>query len=329
MHRIASVTNVMQTEPSSVNDAPARPDLYPPAAHILGAPKCGTTALAHYLAEHPQIAFSHPKETHHYSTDLPGLRRSTDDASYRAMFSETPATRLMIEGSVWYLYSDAAVPAILNDRPDAKFVVMLRNPVKMLPSLHSQLLHALDESEQDFRTAWNLSGQRAAGEAIPKSCRAPSTLIYTRTAAFGEMIERLFDRVPRERCKIFFQEEMAQDTAAAYHETLAFLGLDDDRRTEFPRINEAKRSRSRALQYVIARAGPARQLISKPVKKLTGKSSLGVHKALKSWNDVKTGPLDIPDDLKAEIAAHYGPDMARLGKLLDRDLSELGWPVSA
>lgn len=319
----------MQSDPSRVQDAPDRPGLFPPAVHIIGAPKCGTTALAGYLAEHPQIAFSRPKETHHYATDLQGLRRSDDDTSYRALYSPTPAARLMMEGSVWYLYSQTAIPAILKDRPDAKFIVMLRNPVKMLPSLHLQLLHALDEDETDFRTAWNLSEKRARGEAIPKSCRAPATLIYTRTAAYGAMLDRLFAMVPRDRCKVFFQEEMARDTEGTYRETLEFMGIDDDNRQDFPRINEAKTTKSRFLHYIVARGRPARQMISKPIKRLTGKSSLGVLQGVKKWNNVKAGPVDVPIDLQEEIAEHYAADMARLGDLLGRDLRALGWPLGA
>lgn len=303
-------------------------DMYPPSVHILGAPKCGTTALAAYLADHPQIAFSAPKETHHYSSDIAGLTRSTDDASYRAMFTVTDQTKVLMEASVWYLYSQTAIPAILRDRPDAKFIVMLRNPVKMLPSLHLQLQFAMDEDVKDFRTAWDLSDARANGQSIPKTCRAVSTLLYKETAAYGAMLDRLFAQVPRDRVKVFFQEDMARDTAGIYKETLAFMGLDDDNRAEFERINEAKTAKSSYLQYIITRAGPIRRAISGPIKRLTGKSSLGVLQSAKRWNNVKAGALDVPQDLQEEIAAHYADDMAHVGELLGKDLSALGWPVT-
>jgi len=309
-------------------DAMRQTDMYPPAVHILGAPKCGTTALAAYLADHSQIAFSAPKETHHYSSDIAGLKRSTDDASYQAMFTVTEQTKVLMEASVWYLYSQTAIPAILKDRPDAKFIVMLRNPVKMLPSLHLQLQFAMDEDETDFRTAWNLSDARAKGDNIPKTCRAPSTLLYKETAAYGAMLDRLFALVPRDRVKVFFQEEMAGDTQGIYQDTLAFMGIDDDRRTDFARINEAKTAKSRYLQYIITRAGPIRRAISSPIKKLTGKSSLGVLQSAKRWNSEKAGKLEIPQDLQEEIAAHYADDMAHVGELLGKDLNALGWPVA-
>lgn len=299
--------------------------MFPPSVYIIGAPKCGTTALAEYLSDHPEIAFSRPKETHYYAHDLAGLRRTTEDAGYRAFFKLTSQTKLLMEGSVWYLYSQTAVPEILAVRPDARFIVMLRNPVKMLPSLHLQLINALDEDQEDFRTAWNLSAERAKGQTIPRSCRAPSTLIYTQTAAYGEMLTRLFALVPKERCLVLFQEDMARDTAGTYRTVLDFLGVANDGRAEFPRINEAVRAKSRAIQYILARGRPLRQLVSKPIKALTGKQSLGVVKGLGKWNDVAAGPLHVAPETLDAVGAHYAADVVRLGEILGRDMDAMGW----
>ena len=45
-----------------------------PNLFIIGAPKCGTSALAHYLSEHPKVFFSNPKEPFYLSTDYPHLK---------------------------------------------------------------------------------------------------------------------------------------------------------------------------------------------------------------------------------------------------------------
>jgi len=292
--------------------------LFPPAHYIIGAPKCGTTALARYLSEHPSVSISRPKEPHYFSTDLGRLRRCTDEAGYRGCFASDPGGRLLLEASVWYLYSEDAIASILRVRPDARFVVMLRDPVRMLASLHRQLLRALDEDEPDFERAWNLSDRRARGECIPPGCRAPKTLIYTRTAAFGEMIERLFSQVPRDQCLVLFQEDMQADTGAVYRQTLDFLGLEDDGRQNFPRINEASRSRSRAVQYVIARGKPVREAVSRPIKRLLGCESLGVMKKVNDLNTAKIGPVGLSSQMVDTVADHYAADGRRLKELLGR-----------
>ena len=301
---------------------------FPPRAYLLGAPKCGTTALAQYLSEHPGVSFSRGKEPHYYADDLDGLRTKRTLEAYRAGFPSLEAGKLLMEGSVWYLYSEVAVANILADRPDARFVVMLRDPVRMLPSLHRQLLNALDEDVEAFDRAWDLSGERAAGRRVPPSCRAPSTLVYTRTALFGSMVERLFDLAGRENCLILFQEEMRADTAAVYGRVLSFLGLPPDGRTAFAPVNEAQRPRSRALQWLLHRGRPIREAVSGPIKRTLGLRSLGIQKRLSRANMVKTGGAVIPPGTAARVAAHHADDMRRLGRLLGRDLAgEFGWTI--
>ncbi|WP_226624673.1 sulfotransferase family protein [Alloyangia pacifica] len=318
-------THSLPSDPEPVSGR----DLLPPAAYLIGAPKCGTTALGHYLAGHPGVSFSNPKEPHYFSHDLRGLCLCPDEATYRELFAPGDEARVAMEGSVWYFYSETAISEILKARPDAMFIVMLRNPVKMLASLHRQLIHALDESEEDFRKAWDLSDARAAGRSIPRSCRAPSTLVYKRTAAYGEMLSRLYARVPRERVLVLFQEDMRLDTPGVYRRALTFLGLKDDGRLDFPSINEAKRARSRLVRFVVSRARPARELVSRPIKRVLGVESLGLLKKVDALNTAKLAKVPVPPDLAEEIAETYAEDMLLLQELVGRDLAALGWPVPA
>lgn len=299
---------------------------FPPKGYIVGAPKCGTTALAHYLAQHPQVAFSKPKEPHHFATDLPGLRRSTTLEEYCAFFTPNAQSRMLIEASVWYLFSRTAAEEIMKMRPDARFIIMLRNPVKMLPSLHRQLVNAFDEDVGDFSAAWRLSAERAAGRSIPKRCRAPSTLVYTETAAFAAMLRRFWQVVPREQTLVMFQEDMNADTGRTYRRALDFFGLKDDARAEFPRINEAKRARSRLVSYAISRGGPFRELASKPLKRALGLKSLGIMKGLKRANAAPVIADPVSDALAAEIAAHYAQDLAQLADMLGPEIPEGFFP---
>lgn len=60
-----------------------------PNAYIVGAPKAGTTSLSQWLAQHPDVFFSVPKEPFYWASDYPGLRRhygfETREA-YEALF---------------------------------------------------------------------------------------------------------------------------------------------------------------------------------------------------------------------------------------------------
>lgn len=300
--------------------------MIPPGAYVIGAPKCGTTALAAYLAEHPAIAFARPKEPHFFANDLAGLKIHTDAEGYAASFPVEAGTRLAMDGSVWYLYSQTAVAAIEAVRPDAKYIVMLRNPLAMAPSLHRQLLNAFDEDIADFATAWRASAERARGARIPGRCRAPATLVYAQTCALGAQLARFFAQVPPERRLVMFQEELQADSGAVYRRALAFLGIPDDGRTEFPKVNEAVTPRSTLLHLLIQRGGRLRTAVSGPIKRLLGLKSLGVYRYVKSRNLAKAGRMALDPAVAAEIRTALAADVALLERLLERDVAaEFGW----
>ena len=59
-----------------------------------------------------------------------------------------------------------------------RVIVMVRNPVELVPSLHSQLRYMLDEDEPDPEAAWRLQEPRARGERLPPTVRVPEFLQY-------------------------------------------------------------------------------------------------------------------------------------------------------
>ena len=93
---------------------------------ILGAPKCGTTALYAYLRTNPQVFMPQIKEPHFYSDDIArfddGLNRPPQSRQdYCEMFASAADEQLLGEASTLYLFSERAVPNILKDSPDARF----------------------------------------------------------------------------------------------------------------------------------------------------------------------------------------------------------------
>jgi len=219
-----------------------------PNFFIVGAPKCGTTALSEYLRGHPNVFFSQPKEPHFFATDFPNKRIIATFEEYIDLFHEVQPNHLRVgEGSVWYLYSREVVQNIYEYNPEARLIVMLRNPVDLVHSLHSQLLLSIDEDEKNFERAWNLQELRKSGKRIPKKCRTPAFLQYRDVGKLGAQIERLLEVFPKEQVKVILFEDFVANTKAVYEDVLSFLGLDSDGRKLFPRINENKQYRMRLL----------------------------------------------------------------------------------
>src|SRR3954468_1950993 len=113
-----------------------------PSFFIVGAPKCGTTSLNDYLRQHPRIFIPERKELHYFGSDLTFLKtqRPTRE-EYLAHFAAAQPQQIAGEASVWYLYSQLAAREIHDFCREAKFIIMLRNPVDMMHSLHSQYLY--------------------------------------------------------------------------------------------------------------------------------------------------------------------------------------------
>ncbi|MBN2328224.1 MAG: sulfotransferase, partial [Candidatus Omnitrophica bacterium] len=166
-----------------------------PNFFIVGAPKCGTTALATYLSEHPQVYFSKPKEIHYFSTDFYdfGFKGTVNDYLANYFSKSINKQHLRIgEGSTWYLYSEKALENIFKFNKESKIIVMIRKPSDMVYSLHSQLLFSGFENISDFYEAWNMQDKRRGGYNIPKWCKEKKFLLYGDIAKYSFQLERVY-----------------------------------------------------------------------------------------------------------------------------------------
>lgn len=233
-------------------------DWTPPNFFIVGAPKCGTTALYEYLKTHPNVFLSHHKEPNYFAFDYPNIGgRVTSLEDYEELFIDVePHQAAVGEASVCYLSSDAALPALKAFAPDARIIIMVRNPVSMFFSEHSQLIYSFYENEKDPVKAWDLQDARRLKQLIPPSCREPEVLDYRKTCRLGAHIERARQLFGREQVHVIVYEDFVGDTRQVYLDTLRFLGLPDDGRIEFPRVNGSKRhSASMIGQLLISPPG--------------------------------------------------------------------------
>ena len=132
--RLWSAAKAVPARAPSRSATPAPPRPYRPRLGfmIVGAQKCGTTALAHFLSQHPEIGMASPKEVHLF--DSP--KYSSDwtpeqiDKRYGSRFAHCSGVRILGEATPSYMF----VPEIGRDlaryNPDLKLIVLLRDPVE-------------------------------------------------------------------------------------------------------------------------------------------------------------------------------------------------------
>lgn len=295
-----------------------------PGFFILGAPKCGTTALSEYLRRHERVFVSTPKEPHYFSDDFdyyyaPG-RRSLEH--YLGLFEEAGPQHLAVgEASVWYLYSATAARNIMAFDPSARVIVMVRNPVELVPSLHSQMRYMLDEREPDVEAAWRLQPARRRGEGLPATVRVPAFLQYGEAAKLGAQLGRVYEHVPAGQVKVLVFDDLRADAGAVYRETLAFLGVPDDGRAEFPRVNENKVHQSAVVARLTQRPPAPLVAVARGVKRVSGVRRLGVLDRVRRSNRQVARRPEISPRFAAELRDHFRDDVRELGELIGRDLS--------
>lgn len=295
-----------------------------PNLFIVGAPKCGTTALAAYLGEHPDIFISDIKEPHFFSDDLPGRQCVTTLDDYLALFAHGAGKKIVGEGSVHYLFSTVAIANILAFNPAAKLVVMLRNPVEMVHSLHGEYLHGLNENETDFERAWALQESRARGMHLPPYGKDPVLLQYRRVASYSEHVARMMRHFPKEQIKIIIYDDFKHDTRRVYAEVLDFLGVPNDGRTDFNVINSSHAFRIKALGVLLWRKPMILRKTWSVFKTLFGLDER-VGQAVGNWlhgkNTVTRPRRPLSAEMKARLVKEFSDDISKLEALIGRDLS--------
>lgn len=302
---------------------PWRPNLF-----VVGAPKCGTTSLCHYLGLHPQIFVSRIKEPLFFCDDLPHedvYRRTADPDSYLALFEPGTNAKWRGEGTIWYLMSSTAARRIRKCSPGARIIIVLRNPVDMVSSLHAQFLFSGNENIRSFEKAYAAQAARAKGHRIPWRAHAPFGLLYTRVGRYADQVERYLETFPSHQVKVLIFEELFADIAVGYRETLHFLDVDAGFAPGFTVRNERHNVRSPSLQRLLIKGD---ELWFLPWHLPPGRLRDGLQRrldrlnlSLRKFNGAGCPPAPLSPELRLRVHRDFARDIARLEELLGRDLS--------
>jgi hypothetical protein len=293
-----------------------------PGFFIVGAPKCGTSSLINTLRWHKNIYVPLSFEPQYFCTDFQSIADYTLE-SYLALFDNVTDKDLAVgEKSVIYLYSHVAAKNILEFDPSAKIIVMLRNPIDLVYSWHSQLYYSFLEEIEDFSTAWDIQEERQQGKHIPDRCPVPFALQYREIGLLGKYMQRLCDTVPANQLKIFFMEDFHADADAVYREALEFLDVPYSKRLDPRRLNSNKRHRSHWLGKALAH--DTRSLASRIFNKIDGLPvlrSFHLKHKLHEWNKVEYKRPPLSPELRQMLADEFHADIQLLAELTGRDLS--------
>jgi hypothetical protein len=304
------------------------PPRRPARLFIVGAPRCGTTAMFRFLEQHPRVCASSRKEPNYFSTDFheesdrhfgaPLRFPFRTEAQYLALFDD-PSRSVMLEGSTTSLQSRVAAANIRAFDPDARILVMVRDPVDLLHSLHAKMVSNALEDIADFRLALEAEPDRRAGRRLPAGLFWPSSLYYSDRVRLAEGIERFRAHFPADRVKVVVYDDFRRDNLAAYLDVAAFAGLDLAFRPETHRVNPNQGARSPALSRALARLGDSavvRLAVPRRVR-------LELGRFVRRYAKKPLARVPLDPDLRRTLMARFRPEVEALSRTLDRDLLAL------
>ena len=279
-----------------------------PNFFLVGAPKCGTTSLASWLRQHPNVYLPH-KEIHFFNTDHVTPWRPTA-TEYAALYEGVQRHHTAVgDASVWYLASQRAIPAIQEYNEQAKFIACVRNPVEMAQSLHNQQVFEGTESITDFREAWAAQEGRSNGRNLRLGAEA-FHLMYGPACRLGEQLERAANEVG-DRLLIVMLEDINARPSETLSQILEFLGL-PAAIIQFKSVNKAQRRKSSLLKQATRALG-----IVKRKTRIPG--SLGILSRINAWNRQER-PWTPNREMDEVLIDYFADDIARLSALTGRDL---------
>lgn len=255
----------LKTTSRNVNQLTARWRMSPTLI-IAGAQRCGTTSMYKTLSQHPAIfpAVLH-KGAHYFDTGYQHRRdwylahfplRATA-ARVQKIIGVQPITG---ESSPYYLYHPLAAGRIAADLPDARVLVLVRDPVERAYSAHTHETARLYETEP-FERALDLEPERIAGEE-ERLIADPSYRSfehqhhsYLARGRYAEQLDRLAAAVGRDRVHVVDSGRFFDEPEVVYDDIIEFLQLPAWRRPEFnqhnarPRMDMSPQLRTKLEEY--------------------------------------------------------------------------------
>ena len=298
-----------------------------PNFFVLGAAKSGTTALCHYLAQHPDVCFSIPKEPLFFESEYErGL------AFYRdKYFPHWNGESAVGEGRVYNLFLPFVPPRIRDCFPGARLIAILRDPVARAFShwwhRYSRGLEtlsfetAIERNLEQVKSGLDFEADAGAErwrKGLFRNGIGTRYRLYLELGFYGEQLERYLALFPASQLEIVFYEDLVANPAQITQHLWRFLGVDaaQELLDTRPQNEQRTRARSGAVAQLLdfVRASGVRRFVPK-----------GIRPHLRQLRDslpereAQRPPLS--EATRAATAEHFEADSSRLRAIVQRDLS--------
>lgn len=279
-----------------------------PNFFILGAARCGTTALHGYLQPHPQVFLPYPKEPMFFTAPT---RVIHDPIAYADLFAGVTDEVAIGESSHAYLTHPGAARTLAAFFPDARFVLLFRDPADRALAVHSRMVEYGYEW-RSFESALAAEDDRAANERFQR--RSPGYFwdyLYVRSGFYGEQLDRYLEHFDRDRFLFGTQRELLDDPEGLVGRVHDFLGVD-----RLPITEQSGTNPSRGVRLAPVRTLQRRLLDPAVRRKVPG--SARARQALRDLTTTDKPTMDA--ETRAMLDARFAADQRRFREITGIDL---------
>ena len=285
-----------------------------PSFFLIGAMKAGTTSVYRYLAQHPQIFLPKLKEPNFYWIDehskdcAPAavLRESTvTREAYDALYDGAAPGQVCGEGSVKYLTSPLAASRIAADRPDACFVLILRDPAARAWSHYTFSHERGVDACSDFGRALEQEEERLKLWAGYRYGYLRGGMYHRHLSVYDELF-------PRDRFCVQLYEDLTKDPHGVLRTIFEHLGVDPSFEPDMSiRHNVTGRATNPLVDRLVK------------IRRLRTAASNWIPPGLATWlgRTLRERPPGLKPEHRAWIIERCRTDVLRLQDRIDRDLS--------
>jgi len=221
-----------------------------PNYYIIGGQKCGTGSLYTYLVQHPNVQPAISKEPsyfdRYYDRGLNWYKICFPFGFHKTYYKKIKKQKFVTgEASVRYLDHPFTPKRLKKITPNAKFIILLRNPIDRAYSQHTRVSgtgrdplsfeEAIEKEEERTKPEFKKMEENEmywSGDYFRFS--------YLSRGIYVDKLERWFSVFPKEQFLIIQSEEFFKNTTEIYKQVLKFLDLSDFKLPEYKQIGKAK-----------------------------------------------------------------------------------------
>jgi hypothetical protein len=264
-----------------------------PTFVVIGSMRSGSTSLARYLGAHPQVFVSPTKEVHFFDRHFD---RGLD--WYEQHFVDAGDALQRGEATPEYFYGEQTMQRLKATLPDARLLVILRNPVDRA---YSHYWH----DRARGKVAVEFADAIADEPPDPRHDEDGAVRGYLARGRYVRFLEPLAAERADGRVHVVLFEDLRDQGAATYAGLCRFLGVDD---TEVPDV--VGRPMNEYVEFRSLRVRRAGRGLPRPLRHLLGRT-----------NARKKPYAAMDRDVRARLLEEFAADNAALAQWLDRDLS--------